>query len=292
MQRQPSTASVLAKKLIGAGVPLSEVGPQHLMDVYASLRTVRDRANFAGVPLISGSGKILPVWPDEVVAVIIETRAIPQLEYVIKNIAQVSGLRVHVFHGAANRHLLQRPDLLSMISDDRLRHTEISAASLDANGYNALVLSQHFWERLHGRRKILFFQTDALCCPDSDFHLTDFLAWDYIGASWPIDRPVGIRIHGGVGGFSLRDWSLSVDALARFPPRFWSGGEDGYFAFHLDLMGAEVADAQTMAQFGTQSFFRYKSFGAHRVQSLSCEDHRRFLVYCPEVVNVLKWRKM
>lgn len=291
MQNHVSTAGRVVDDLAEAGVQRTEIGPHHLVDLYASLKRVKDCANFSAYrQLLPVEGNLSP-WGDEVVAVIIETRPVPQLEYVIKNMSERSGLRVHVFHGADNKCILQSRHLASMRASGKLRQTELSTDTLNANEYNALVLSRGFWKHLSGRRKILFFQTDALCCANADYDLSDFLSYDYIGGSWPTDRPIGIRIHGGVGGFSLRDWGRCVEALERFPPEFWLGGEDGYFAFHLDLMGCRVADEQAMAKFGTQSFFHYRSFGAHRVQSLSAEDHSRFLEYCPEIVNVLKWQR-
>ncbi|MFT5258502.1 MAG: hypothetical protein ACI810_000234 [Gammaproteobacteria bacterium] len=86
----------------------------------------------------------------------------------------------------------------------------------------------------------------------------------------------GSIIDGGNGGLSLRDWSKSVKCLERFPPEKWGGGEDGYFAFHLQLMGAKFSSFDDSTQFATQNFFKHNSFGAHQVKNLSTASQESF----------------
>lgn len=102
-------------------------------------------------------------------------------------------------------------------------------------------------------------------------------------------REIGLRVQGGCGGFSFRNWQACVDTLHRFPAAGWPGGEDSYFAFHMDLVGCRVASADVSARFATQDVFRHRSFGAHQIRQLAPADHIRFLQYCPEVRNVLNW---
>jgi hypothetical protein len=290
--QRPSSAEVLAREFMASGIQRHDLEGRHLRGTYNGLKVLEDRPDFSKLVQMSESDPDVEPWDDEVVAVIIETRPLPELEYVVQNITTHTGLRVHVFHGRANKECLETQFFASLRDAGRMRQTEIATSDLNASQYNTLVLSEGFWERVSGRRKVLIFQTDALCCPGADFVLGDFLSFDYIGASWPLERPIGLRVHGGVGGFSLRDWVSCVSALQRFPARLWPGGEDGYFAFHIDLMGGKVAGLESMIKFGTQSIFRHRSFGAHRVQSLSVDDHSRFLEYCPEITNVLKWQKI
>ena len=108
------------------------------------------------------------------------------------------------------------------------------------------------------------------------------MGFDYIGATWNPRRPVGLVVHGGNGGLSLRDWHASMECLRRFPPGLWPGGEDGYFAFHAEVIGGKVGRPHDCERFATHTRFARMSFGAHQIQSLSDADLARFLRYCPE----------
>lgn len=77
-----------------------------------------------------------------------------------------------------------------------------------------------------------------------------------------------------------------MEASSRFDPQKWPGGEDDYFAFHIDLMGGNVANTDAMAKFATQENFSYKSFGAHYVGMLPKNAHADFLEYCPEAKHI------
>ena len=138
-----------------------------------------------------------------------------------------------------------------------------------------------------GRKKILVFQTDAILCANSDYQLSDFLGFDYIGSKWPRDRPVGMTIDGGNGGLSLRDWHKTVECLDRFSPKMWPGGEDGYFAFHMDLMGGRVGRGDECSRFSTQHEFLNRSFGGHKLTDLDSLSLEQFFQYCPVACQIL-----
>jgi Protein of unknown function (DUF5672) len=164
---------------------------------------------------------------------------------------------------------------------------ELPDKALLARGYNAILMSEKFWGIFAKFEKVLIFQTDAICCPESPYKLTDFLHFDYIGAGWKRERPFGLTIDGGVGGLSLRDVQLSLECLRRFSPRPWPNGEDGYFAFHVELIGGKVGKSEDCAKFCTQNSFTHQSFGGHQLARLSVSDHAKFRAYCPEVENIL-----
>ena len=113
------------------------------------------------------------------------------------------------------------------------------------------------------------------------------MCFDYIGSRWPRERPTGLVVDGGSGGLSVRDWQASVACLNTFPARQWVGGEDGYFSFHMALLGRNVAKAKDCERFSTQHFFRRKSFGAHQISQLPEKRRSAFLDYCPEAAFLL-----
>jgi hypothetical protein len=245
--------------------------------------------------LADGILRMLPpggAWGGATSAVIVETRDIPQLAYVIGNVIQQTGLPVQLFHSAANRQILKGPELAGHVRQGLLASTELPPVRFTTSIYDLLLLDPRFYRAMQGRGRFLLFQTDSLCCPGADFRLGDFAGYDYVGAAWNENRPIGLTLRGGCGGFSFRSWEATMDVLARFSPAAWPGGEDSYFAFHLDLAGYRVATAEVAAKFATQDFFLHRSFGAHLVALLPPDARMRFVQYCPEIRNVLRWQPM
>ncbi len=291
MTQQPISARSLLAGLASAGIGPDEVRGHHLAGLYPTLRPRRGRADF---PRAEGIAARLPqggAWGRDAFAVIVETRDLPELAYVIGNVHAMTGLPVQIFHGPGNRAILRSDISQKLRAKGALRAVELGTSALDAQLYNALFLDRRFLDSLAGRGKFLVFQTDSLCCPNADFGFHDFTGFDYIGACWKRRRSIGLVINGGCGGFSLRDWTASVTALERFSARAWPGGEDGFFGFHLELMGCRVANRDEMSRFATQDDFKANSFGAHKTRRLPPEAHERFLRYCPEIRNVLSWQK-
>jgi hypothetical protein len=142
-----------------------------------------------------------------------------------------------------------------------------------------------------GRGKVLVFQTDAVLCRLSEFLLSDFYMFDYIGSGWGRYRPEGIVVDGGNGGLSLRDWSRTIECIERFPPSNWRGGEDTYYCFHMDLIG-KVAKNLESHKFGSQNNFLYKSLGAHKVDKMRPLKQLLFLIYCPEGSRIVSRKRL
>ena len=222
----------------------------------------------------------------ELWGVIVETRQHPALERVIQSILDACHVAVQLFHGTDNLEFILRSGLAHHVQEGRLVLTPLATADLQQFDYNRLLLSPRFWRACLGRRKLLVFQTDSMCCEASDFTINDFMGFDYVGSSWHRKRPVGLIIDGGSGGFSLRDYGKTIACLEWFPSEHWPGGEDGYFAFYLSIMGARVATMTEAEQFSTQDAFRARSFGCHQVNLLNATEKRAFLDFCPDALNV------
>jgi hypothetical protein len=223
-----------------------------------------------------------PLW-----GLILETRNHPFLELVINNFVAKLNIPVQLFHGTGNENFINTSALSKLIEEGKLVLTNLGVGQLNAPQYNALFISDKFWQSVRGRNKILVFQTDTITCPKSDYSISDFMQFDYIGSKWPKLRPVGIEMDGGNGGLSLRDWKQTVECIKRFPPKNWKAGEDGYFAFHLDIMGANIGRDIDCAKFSTQHEFLFNSFGAHKISTLDKDERTRFLEYCPEAKHML-----
>jgi hypothetical protein len=92
-----------------------------------------------------------------------------------------------------------------------------------------------------------------------------------------------VREAYGNGRLSLLNWNLTLKSLQQFPASLWPGGEDGYFAFHFDLIGGNVAREQDCTKFSTQIDFIYGSSGAHKIRDLDKSSLQKLICYCPKV---------
>ncbi len=291
-ESSPSTASLRAAEITRSlNIRRHQIRAEHLtLEIRELTQEKRAfRAQFAEEALsICKSFKRTdsePLW-----GVIVETRAIPGLEEAVLSIINRCHIPIQLFHGLENHRYIMEGRLEALVASGAVTLTPMDLPErMPSAGYNALLLSPLFWDALIGRQKVLIFQHDSLCCNQSPYAATDFMDFDYIGAPWPRKRPVGLVIDGGNGGFSLRDWAKCRESLERFSAASWPGGEDGFFAFHLDLMGASVASMEQGAKFATQGRFTDLSFGAHQVGRLNDLDLKRFITYCPEALNIFPY---
>lgn len=278
-----SSATVISDSLGKEGISAEKINQAHLTHFYDSLKPFKDAPNFDLVKPVCDLLKPHqgPEAP-ELFGIIVETREHPALEPVIDNVLSQLQIPVQLFHGTGNLDYINQSGIKKHIDSGKVVLTALNVDILSAPIYNALFLSLDFWKSVIGRGKILVFQTDAILCKDSKYSVTDFVNYDYVGSAWNRERPVGMIANGGNGGLSIRDWHKTCEVLTRFPSQVWPAGEDGYFAFHLELIGAKVADLKKSREFGTQLEFAEKSFGCHKITDLPQSELSRFLVYCPE----------
>lgn len=279
-----SSASIIARQLYEQkGISRSDISSVDLSEIYRELRTIHPSVdNARTAEILAEVEQTTDDNPEPFWGVIVETREHPSLEAVISSVSEVCEIPVQLFHGASNREFILSTGIAERVDSGQVVLSALDTLQLTASDYNGLMMSPEFWKCMSGRRKILVFQADSICCKQSRFSLRDFSEYDYIGSNWSRQRPVGLILDGGNGGFSLRDWSLSRKCLASFDPALWPGGEDGYFAFHLELMGACVASHEESGRFGTQDEFLDKSLGGHRISKLKRGELEAFMNYCPE----------
>ena len=232
--------------------------------------------------------KHLQAINDDCLGVIVETRPHRALEFVVCNFIENTGKRVQLFHGINNHEYILNSQIMKFVESGKVILTQLPINNLDASLYNSLFLNVSFWDAIVGRGKIIIFQTDSLVCNNSIYTLNDFLKFDYIGASWLNRlRHNGLIVDGGVGGFSLRDYAKSKECTERFQSAAWLGGEDDFFAFHIELIGGKVGTTQECEKFCTQNVFTKKSYGAHQIKNLNKKELDNFLQYCPEGSKIL-----
>jgi len=282
-QNKESTAQSTLRELLNKGVRQENITSKHIMHVYSSSKKILSAPDFAPINgiLLNQSNTTIdetsPIW-----GIIVETRKHPAIDFVVNNFINNTQIPVQIFHGKNNLDFIMSTTISELVHSGKVHLTQLDIDELSANKYNALFLSKRFWRNVLSRKKILVFQTDTISCSSSDYSINDFLQYDYIGSKWPRQRPVGLIIDGGNGGLSLRDWEKTYDCLSRFPAKNWGGGEDGYFAFHIDLIGGKVGKVNDCAKFSTQSEFLYKSWGGHQISCLNSKNQAAFISYCKE----------
>jgi len=282
LKYKKSTAQIIHNELINKGILQKNITSRDIKNLYNTLKIISSMPDFSRIRNIlqNPTTKINKSLP--ILGVIVETRKHPDLSFVINNFLDNTHVPVQLFHGKDNLNYIMSTSISKLINDKKVYLTQLEINNLSSNLYNALFLSKEFWNNLISKNKILVFQTDAIICSHSNYSINDFISFDYIGSKWPRNRPVGLIMDGGNGGLSLRDWKKSYDCLNRFPSKYWVGGEDGYFAFHIDLIGGKVARNNECAKFSTQEEFLFKSWGAHQVSCLNKKEQLNFIEYCEE----------
>lgn len=259
-----TTAAAIVRHFAAAGIGREQIRGEHLEPLYAALSRSANAPLGPALqaPRLASAG---PLASDAVWGAIVETRCHPALERVVSQFSERLGIGIQVFHGSGNERFIRSTGIARLVDEGRVTLTLIDEPVSSLRHYNALLLSMAFWRALAGRNKILVFQADCVLNHASRFRLEDFLQFDYIGSSWDRRRPTGIIADGGNGGLSLRDWSLSTQCLERFPAGLWPGGEDGYFAFHIDLLGGRVGRQEECQRFSVENASLDGSFGGHKV---------------------------
>lgn len=281
VKKGETTAQSLARYFENQGIKRQDIGFRELRTFYSTMKRSAHTATKA-IDLEIDCPEDGSFTADPISAVIVETRKHPMLEFVIGQFARELNIGIQIFHSPSNKEFIVNSDIGMLMDCGQVHLNNIGKDKFSPQDYNALLLNKSFWRAVQGRNKIMIFQTDALLCSNSDYELKDFMGFDYIGSKWTRQRPVGIVMDGGNGGLSLRDWKLTTECLDRFPANHWPGGEDGYFAFHFDLIGGKVGREQDCEKFSTQIEFNQKSFGAHQIQNLDKASLNQFLQYCPE----------
>ena len=286
--RRMSTARRLRRSLSAEGVGPGDIRAEHLNGVYGDLRRTRDAPDF-DLPADLFADAVVSRIDESVplCGVILETREHQSLVPVVLNILRNLDIPVQIFHGTDNQKFIESSALAGLIHEGKVSLTRLRVGKLEATRYNALLLTKTFWEHIAARRKLLFFQTDGISCDKSRYTIEEFMKFDYIGSKWSRERPVGLILDGGNGGVSLREWGKCYECLERFPPDRWLGGEDGYFAFHVELIGGVVGDAESCARFSTQEEFTRKSLFAHKISCLPQRERDAFLKYCGDARFIL-----
>lgn len=288
---RPTSAAVTLKYLSKNKLDISQISVNDIDFIYKNLKSWKDTPSVTGKKILTDILEPLKKGDavnDDCMGVIVETRSHSALEFVVCNFVEQTGKRVQLFHGKDNTAFILNSKIGSLVKKGVVFLVKLDIDSLNADYYNSLFLSEIFWELIVARDKVIVFQTDSLICDASSYQLSDFIHFDYIGAWWHSRLiPNGLILDGGVGGFSIRNYKLSIESVRRFSNHNWQGGEDDFFAFHIELLGGKVGTKSDCIKFCTQNEFLSNSYSAHQVNNLNPEALEKFLLYCPDAEKIL-----
>jgi len=207
-------------------------------------------------------------------AVIIESRNLPHIEFIIRNAILKLGQ-------GWSHTIVCCPDNFKLVSEIcnnidgsiNILRSEKSWVGIDT--YNQMLYDLSFWSHLKGER-ILIYHEDSIIFRDN---IKDFLSYDYIGAPWG-HQPFGLKY--GNGGFSLRNRSMLIDILNDHSlvtelvasltdnSLHFSGAtmnkpaEDLFFSMAFKIKSTHMPTAEVASYFSTEHIVNNESLGGHQ----------------------------
>ena len=167
-------------------------------------------------------------------AVIVETRKHKALEFVLNNVATNlnDDWGIQIFYGRGNDEYIKNIITKNNL-ENRIFCSKLDVDELPHDDYVKLFSSADFWNTCLGET-ILIFQVDSMLCPNSEFDISDFEHFDYIGGYWgnteyPLDEEYPVVMNGGL---SIRKKQFMLDIIKnKLKPYLENGGNpcEDYF---------------------------------------------------------------
>ena len=176
------------------------------------------------------------------VAYITEPRKHKALKFVLENFLSIlpKEWKFQINHGTENLDYIKRIiDSSSIIADvyskNRLGLYNLNVKNLDHEGESYLSKSEKFWDNIEGDL-LLKFECDTMLCPSSEYKISQFEKYDFIGGYWgtesyPLDEPYP-RSKPMNGGLSLRNKNMMIYLIKNYLDEYTASGKtysDDYF---------------------------------------------------------------
>ncbi len=173
---------------------------------------------------------------DWLVCSLIETRPLPFLGELIQSFLNAK-LPLAIYCSDLNF------DLVTQFASSPYLYSirKVTFSQFTRQTYNALLMSQVFWETIPRVEKLLTLQSDTILSKESCITtLEEFRNYDFIGSYWEPTRPIMLEVNGGNGGISLRNVINSKKIIDTYTNVDWPGGEDSFFSFFTEFLGGNV----------------------------------------------------
>lgn len=181
----------------------------------------------------------------ELAAVIVDTRRLSLYQVITEHLFYLPKYtKLYIFSSEDNRHLQE-------MLNCEFHVVEVN----DIRGYNKLLKSKNFWNKIK-EENILIFQEDSRLLREG---IEDFYEYDYIGATWDFYPFVGN------GGLSFRHKSAMLKVLEICNPEN-DINEDVYFAWGCNVLKLNLAPVHVANKFSCETQFHLGTLGYHAIE--------------------------
>jgi hypothetical protein len=181
----------------------------------------------------------------ELAAVIVDTRRLSLYQVITEHLFYLPKYtKLYIFSSEDNRHLQE-------MLNCEFHVVEIN----DIRGYNKLLKSKNFWNKIK-EENILIFQEDSRLLREG---IEDFYEYDYVGAAWDFYPFVGN------GGLSFRHKSAMLKVLEVCNPEN-DINEDVYFAWGCNVLKLNLAPVHVANKFSCETQFNLGTLGYHAIE--------------------------
>ncbi len=192
------------------------------------------------------------------IAFITEPRKHKALKFVLENFSSLlpNEWKIQINHGTENidyiKSIIDNSSVLSNIdSENRLILHNLNVKNLKHEEESALSKSEEFWNSIDGDL-LLKFECDTMLCPNSEYKLSQFEVYDFIGGYWgtqlyPLDEPypkykpnspIKDEVLPMNGALSLRKKEVMIDIIRNHLNEYQSSGktyaDDYFFSEYID----------------------------------------------------------
>jgi hypothetical protein len=192
------------------------------------------------------------------VAFLTEPRKHKALEFVLENFISIlpKDWKIQINHGTKNidylKNIIDDSSKISKASSDgKLSLFNLGVENLTHQDESDLLRTEKFWENIDGDI-LLKFECDTMLCPNSEYKISDFEKYDYIGGYWgtqlyPLDEPYPKYKPGSPipdetlcmnGALSLRRKDVMVDIIRNNFKKYFDSNEtyseDYFFSKFVD----------------------------------------------------------
>jgi hypothetical protein len=201
----------------------------------------------------------------ELAAVIVDTRRLSLYQVITEHLFYLPKYtKLYIFSSEDNRHLQE-------MLNCEFHVVEIN----DIKGYNKLLKSKNFWNKIK-EENILIFQEDSRLLREG---IEDFYEYDYVGAAWDFYPFVGN------GGLSFRHKSAMLKVLEVCNPEN-DINEDVYFAWGCNVLKLNLAPVHVANKFSCETQFNLGTLGYHAIEKyLSLEQVNEIKKQYESIIN-------
>jgi hypothetical protein len=181
----------------------------------------------------------------ELAAVIVDTRRLSLYQVITEHLFYLPKYtKLYIFSSEDNRHLQE-------MLNCEFHIVEVN----DIRGYNKLLKSKNFWNKIK-EENVLIFQEDSRLLREG---IEEFYEYDYIGATWDFYPFVGN------GGLSFRHKSAMLKVIEICNPEN-DINEDVYFAWGCNVLKLNLAQVHVANKFSCETQFHLGTLGYHAIE--------------------------